>query len=104
MRAFVTRVIADSLFSGPDTRPKYLDIPKSWYSSMPYDKVVIGDRVVGLSAYAGYTANLRSWVSLAMVDEGDAADGCQPAGHGDGEQQERGQRLGVERRVDVVDR
>ena len=73
----VTRVIADSLFSGPDTRPKYLDIPKSWYSSMPYDKVVIGDRVVGLSAYAGYTANLRSWVSLAMVDEADAADGAE---------------------------
>ncbi|NEK56522.1 aminomethyl transferase family protein [Geodermatophilus sabuli] len=73
----VARVIRSSLFDPPGTRPKYLDIPKSVYATLPFDAVLSGDRLVGLSLYAGYTANIGGWVSLAMVDEADAVDGAE---------------------------
>jgi hypothetical protein len=36
---------------------------------MPYDLVSYEGRPVGLSHYPVYTSNLRSWISLAIVDE-----------------------------------
>ena len=70
----VARVIASSLFGGSD-RAKYLETPCSNYATGPHDKVVIGDRLVGLSTYSGYTVNVGGWSSLAVVDEADATDG-----------------------------
>ncbi|HEX4559282.1 MAG TPA: hypothetical protein VH166_08860 [Mycobacterium sp.] len=69
-------VILSSLF-GTGEHAKYLDIPVSNYASGPHDKVLIGDRLVGLSANAGYTVNVGGWSSLAMVDEKDAVDGTE---------------------------
>lgn len=71
------RVIASSLFDKPGTGAKYLDTPKSVYSSLPFDQVLIGDRLVGLSTYAGYTVNVGGWLSLAMLDEADIQDGAE---------------------------
>jgi vanillate/3-O-methylgallate O-demethylase len=47
---------------------KYIDLPLSNYSTWPYDKVLKGDEVVGLSTFSGYSYNERSMLSLAMVD------------------------------------
>jgi vanillate/3-O-methylgallate O-demethylase len=71
----VADVIASSLFGSDEQRGKYLEMPSSNYSSAPYDKLLIGDRLVGMSANSGYTVNVGGWSSLAMVDEADAVDG-----------------------------
>ena len=47
-------------------------MPSANYATGPYDKVLIGDRLVGFSANVGYTVNIGGWSSLAMVDEADA--------------------------------
>jgi vanillate/3-O-methylgallate O-demethylase len=69
----VTRVIASSLFGG-EQRAKYLSIPNGMYVTWQYDQVLVGDQPVGLSNRTGYTVNLGSWCSLAMVDEAYARD------------------------------
>lgn len=69
-------VILSSLFD-ESNRAKFLEIPVSNYASGPHDKVLIGDELVGLSANAGYTVNVRGWSSLAMVDESRAVDGTE---------------------------
>jgi glycine cleavage system aminomethyltransferase T len=72
----VARILASSLFGG-DQRAKYMDMPSANYATGPYDKVLIGDRLVGFSANVGYTVNIGGWSSLAMVDEAAAIDGTE---------------------------
>ena len=67
------RIIA-SMF-GPGDRYKYLEVPGSQYSTLPFDKILDGDDLVGLSTYAVYTTNVGSWFSLAMIDQAHAVDG-----------------------------
>jgi syringate O-demethylase/vanillate/3-O-methylgallate O-demethylase len=69
----VLRII-ESMFSSGE-RYKYLEMPGSQYSTIPFDKVLLNGKLVGLSTYAVYTSNVRSWFSLAMVDETQAVDG-----------------------------
>ena len=47
---------------------KYIDMPLSNYTSASYDKVLKGRKTVGMSMFAGYTYNERSYLSLAVVD------------------------------------
>lgn len=47
---------------------KYIDMPLSNYTSASYDKVLKGGRTVGVSMFAGYSYNERSYLSLALVD------------------------------------
>jgi vanillate/3-O-methylgallate O-demethylase len=47
---------------------KYIDFPLSNYSTWPNDRVMHGDRMVGVSTFSGYTYNERSFLSLAIVD------------------------------------
>ena len=47
---------------------KYIDLPLANYSTLPYDKVLKGGKIVGLSTYTGYTYNERAMISLAMID------------------------------------
>jgi vanillate/3-O-methylgallate O-demethylase len=47
---------------------KYIDMPLSNYTSASYDKVLSGGKLVGLSMFAGYTYNERSYLSLAVLD------------------------------------
>jgi vanillate/3-O-methylgallate O-demethylase len=72
----VTKVIASSLFGG-DKRAKYLDLPSGNYATGPADKVLSGDRLVGLSTTVGYSVNIGSWASLAMIDDAEAVDGSE---------------------------
>lgn len=72
--ADVLKVFASQLNEGD--RFKYMEVPNAYYSTLPFDKVLIGDRVVGLSTYTVYTSNVRCWFSLAMLDE-DVPDGTE---------------------------
>lgn len=47
---------------------KYIDLPLSNYTSASYDKVLLGDKTVGFSLFAGYSYNERSMLSLGVVD------------------------------------
>lgn len=69
----VTRIFA-SLF-GKELPFKHLEAPGSQYSTLPFDKVMDGRRMVGLSTYNAYTTNVRAWFSLAMVDDDAVEDG-----------------------------
>lgn len=56
---------------------KYVDLPLANYASLPYDKVLLGGRIVGLSTYTGYTYNERAMISLGMVDIAHSQPGTQ---------------------------
>jgi glycine cleavage system aminomethyltransferase T len=71
-------VLAQSLFGDEDgEHAKYLDLPVPNYSAGPHDKVLAGDRLIGVSCNAAYTVNVGGFSSLAMVDEADALDGSE---------------------------
>jgi glycine cleavage system aminomethyltransferase T len=63
----VTRVFG-SLFQGGGDMTKYIDLPLANYSTLPYDKVLKGNKMVGVSTYTGYSVNERAMLSLAIVD------------------------------------
>ncbi|MBD5777878.1 aminomethyl transferase family protein [Pelagicoccus sp. NFK12] len=69
----VMRVFASQL--GDGDRFKYMETPNAYYSILPFDKILLGDQMVGLSTYTVFTANVRHWFSLAMVDEAVVEDG-----------------------------
>lgn len=73
----VLAAIGDGLFNAPGA--KYLEFPSSTYATLPFDAVLIGDRLVGLSTGSGYSVNVGDWSSSAMVDEADAQDGTEVA-------------------------
>ena len=62
----VSRALSSQFQKG--NRAKYIDLPLSNYSTWPYDKILKGGKVVGVSTFSGYTSNERSMLSLAMVD------------------------------------
>ncbi len=47
---------------------KYIDIPNANYSSTNADMIVKGSKTVGMSMFAGYSFNERSYLSLGIVD------------------------------------
>ena len=47
---------------------KYVDLPLSNYATWPYDEVLDGGDVVGVSTFSGYSWNERAQLSLAIVD------------------------------------
>jgi vanillate/3-O-methylgallate O-demethylase len=69
----VNRVMASQL--GHGDRYKYMETPNAYYAIMPFDRIMSGDKMVGLSTYTVFTSNVGSWFSLAMVDEDVAVDG-----------------------------
>lgn len=66
-------VLFDQSFHMTDV---YFEGPNAYYSILPFDKVLLGDKMVGLSTYTVYTSNVRCWFSLAMLDE-DVPDGAE---------------------------
>jgi vanillate/3-O-methylgallate O-demethylase len=62
----VARAIG-TLFEKGDAA-KYIDFPLSNYSTWPNDRIMHGDRMVGVSTFSGYSYNERSFLSLAIVD------------------------------------
>lgn len=54
---------------------KFMEFPNAHYAAHPYDKVMLGDRMVGLSTYPGYLSVDHQWISLATIDEAEAQFG-----------------------------
>jgi glycine cleavage system aminomethyltransferase T len=52
----------------PGDPVKYIDLPLSNYATWPYDKILLGGEMVGVSTFSGYSYNERSMLSLAIVD------------------------------------
>ncbi|MAE64418.1 MAG: glycine cleavage system protein T [Phycisphaeraceae bacterium] len=71
----VTDIFASML--GPGDRCKYMEAPGSQYSSLPFDTVLLNEKMIGLSTYNCYTSNVGHWFSLAMIDEESAIDGTE---------------------------
>ncbi len=57
-----------SMLSPDAPNYKYIDLPLSNYTSASYDRVMDGERMVGVSMFSGYSYNERSMLSLGMVD------------------------------------
>lgn len=74
----VLAAIGSGLF-GVKGHAKYLEFPSSTYATLPFDSVLAGDRLVGVSTGSGYSVNVGDWSSLAMLDEADAQDGAEVA-------------------------
>lgn len=68
------KIFASQFGDGP--RYKYMEMPNAYYAILPFDKVLVGDKLVGLSTYTVYTVNVKGWFSLAMLDE-NVADGSE---------------------------
>lgn len=65
--ADVTRVMASAF--DRDTLPfKWIDFPNANYASASFDRVMRGERLVGLSMFAGYSSNERRMLSLGVLD------------------------------------
>ena len=47
---------------------KFFDLPIANYASSSYDRVKLGDRLVGFSMFTGYSHNERCGLSLGVVD------------------------------------
>ncbi|MGH2939585.1 MAG: aminomethyl transferase family protein [Solirubrobacterales bacterium] len=73
----VIDVMRSSLFDDEATRAKFMGQPYSVYSTFPADAVYMNDELVGISTRVGYTVNVGSWSSLAMIDEERAVDGAE---------------------------
>jgi vanillate/3-O-methylgallate O-demethylase len=62
----VTKIFR-SMFEKGDNY-KYLDFPLTNYSSLNYDKVMRGGKMVGLSTFGSYSYNERTMLSLGILD------------------------------------
>jgi len=66
------RVLVDSEL-GSGVTPK----PLPWPSDLGRDQILVGDKLVGVTGFHGYTVNLEGWVSLASIDSALAVDGTE---------------------------
>jgi vanillate/3-O-methylgallate O-demethylase len=66
-----------TLFHDRGNVSKYIDLPLANYASLPYDKVVVGGKTVGLSTYTGYNFNERAMLSLGIVNNEHSEPGTQ---------------------------
>jgi glycine cleavage system aminomethyltransferase T len=60
-----------SVFAGmmePGTPPMFMDIPSSEYAWHPYDRVEKDGKLVGISGYPLYSANVRAWLSVGIIE------------------------------------
>jgi glycine cleavage system aminomethyltransferase T len=71
----VQRIMGSMLADGPTF--KFLEWPYMDYGSCPYDRALVGGRDAGLSLYAFYSVNARSWLSMGLLDETVAEEGSE---------------------------
>jgi vanillate/3-O-methylgallate O-demethylase len=65
------------VFAAPGSAPKYIDLPLANYSTLPFDQVLVGDAMAGVSTYTGFSANEQAMLSLAVLDVAHAAPGTE---------------------------
>jgi len=64
----VARVFASQYEQG-DRRFKYIEMPAAFYAASQFDRVESNGRLVGISTLCSYTANVRGWISVVMIDD-----------------------------------
>ncbi|HLF09935.1 MAG TPA: aminomethyl transferase family protein [Gammaproteobacteria bacterium] len=60
--------IFESWFTSGGAAGKFFDLPSAVYSTLPYDKVLVNGKTVGISTWTGFSANERSILSLAILE------------------------------------
>ena len=71
----LNKVIASQLEKGD--RAKFMEFPSAVYSMHPFDKVMVKDKIVGVSTWVGYSSNERKMLTLAVLDEEFAEPGTE---------------------------
>ena len=71
----VLQCIGSQLFEGD--RAKYMDFPSAVYSMHPFDRVLVGGKLAGLSTWVGYSSNERRMLTLAVMDPEHAEPGTE---------------------------
>ena len=71
----VMRVQSSALSKGE--RAKFMEYPSAVYAMHPFDQVLSGGKLCGLSTWIGYTANEGKFLTLAMMDPGFAEPGTE---------------------------
>ena len=66
-----------TVFQEPGEGPKFIDLPLANYATLPFDKVLVGGRLAGLSTYTGFSSNERAVLSLGMLDIAHAEPGTE---------------------------
>ena len=64
----VARIFASQCEPG-DRRFKYIDMPAAFYSNSQFDRVEKHGKLIGVSTLCSYSANVRGWISIVMIDE-----------------------------------
>ncbi|MEJ0023934.1 MAG: aminomethyl transferase family protein [Alphaproteobacteria bacterium] len=77
---------------------KFMEMPNAQYAAHPYDMVMMGKQMVGVSAYSAYLSVDKQWISLAMLDA-DKANFGQEVTVIWGEPNGGSKKIGVERHV-----
>lgn len=62
----VMKCIGSQLEKGE--RAKFMEFPSAVYSMHPFDRVMAGDKVAGVSTWVGYSSNERCMLTLAVLD------------------------------------
>ena len=57
-----------TMFDGSDVPAKYIDMPIANYSTLPYDRIVVDGRTVGVAMYTGYSNNEKRILSLSVIE------------------------------------
>ena len=60
--------VFSSMYEPGGGRFKYIEMPAAFYAASQFDRVERGGELVGLSTLCSYTANVRGWISIAMID------------------------------------
>ena len=56
-------------------RFKHIEMPAAFYAGAPFDRVEKDGELIGLSTLCSYSANVRGWISIAMINEDDLTYG-----------------------------
>jgi glycine cleavage system aminomethyltransferase T len=72
----VAKVFASQYEQG-DRRFKYIDMPAAFYGGAHADRIEKNGRVIGVSPLASYSANVRGWISIALINEADLVHGSE---------------------------
>ena len=64
----VARIVASYCEQG-DKRFKYIEMPAAFYGGVQVDRVECDGELIGVSTLCSYSANVRGWISVVMIDE-----------------------------------
>jgi glycine cleavage system aminomethyltransferase T len=73
-RADDVLAVESSMLHGSDNE-KFMEMPNAHYAAHPYDMVMSGSTMVGVSTYPCYLSVDHQWISLATIDEDQAEIG-----------------------------